>query len=269
MPGEFLMDNPTILGYAKKPRWVEPFVESIGGRMASMEEIYANTTLPMAFSGITKSAAKTQALAHGLDWWYIDTGYLGNVKDKVWFRITRNNYQNCYKIQQRPADRLELLNIDRTQIKRGNQIAIVPPDVKVCSTFGIASPEQWIQDITALIKQHTDRPVVVRQRPASRLVRTTSDTFVDFLYHDINAVVVHSSNCGVEAAQHGIPVVSLADSGSSQISQPIEQIDNLPNLDSDRVEMWLRWLSYNQFSFREMRNYRAWKILQKNYESLS
>ena len=200
------MAEPTMLGYAKKGKWVEPFVTAIGGRMASMEEIYANTSLPMAFSGISKSAARTQAQLHGLDWWYVDTGYVGNWQDKIWFRITKNCHQNIESIRERSADRLRKLKIDRTLYKRGQKILVVPPDPKVCSCYGLVSPEQWIADTTALIRQYTDRVIEIRHRPASRQVRVNSDTFVNALQQDVNCVVVWTSNCGVESVIHGIPV---------------------------------------------------------------
>lgn len=259
------MNNVPMLGYAKKAKWVGPFVEYLGGRMASMEEIYANTTIPMAFSGISKSAALNQARQHNLDWWYIDTGYLGNVKDKYYFRITKNNHQNVYPTQPRDGRRLTKLQVDRTQYRRGKKILIVPPDPKVCSCYQLPPPDQWIQQTTALIQRYTDRPIEIRQRPPSRQVRVFSDTFAAALQNNVSAVVLWTSNCGTESVQHGIPVVSLGPSSVWQLSQPIEKIHNLDNLDPDQVEAHLRWLSYNQFTLSEMRKGVAWHQLQENY----
>jgi hypothetical protein len=126
-----------------------------------------------------------------------------------------------------------------------------------------------LQQTISTIKKYTDRKIVVRHRPASREIRVTTDTFIEALQKDISAVVVWASNCGVEAAQHGIPVVSLGPSACTQISGKIEQIDNLPTLDADLTETWLRWLSYNQFSLPETESGLAWRILQENYASNS
>lgn len=257
-----------MLGYAKKDKWVGSFVEYLGGRMASMEEIYANSTIPMAFSGISKSAAKTQAEKHGLDYWYIDTGYFGNGRFKTWFRITKNGFQVTTPIQERPADRLNKLRINRTQIRRGNKIMVVPIDPKVASGYQLADPDVWLQQTIDAIKKYTNREIIVRHRPASRETRVVSDTFVGALQQDINAVVTWASNCGVEAVQHGIPVVSLGPSATTQVSGKLEYIDNLPTVDVDLVESWLRWLSYNQFTQLEIESGVAWDILQKNYERI-
>lgn len=264
-----MANMPTILGAAKKDKWVGPFVRAIGGRMVhDVDEVYANTTLPMAFSGISKSAARTQAEKHGLDYWYIDTGYLGNRMFKTWFRISKNSFQVTTPIQPRPDDRLNRLKINRTQFSRGSKIMVIPVDPKVAGAYGLPDPDTWLAQTIADIKSYTNREIIVRQRPASREVRVTSDTFVQALQNDINAVVVWASNCGVEAAQHGIPVVSLGPSACTQISGKLEQIDNLPTVSTDRTEAWLRWLSYNQFTQLEIKSGAAWDILQKNYERI-
>ena len=263
-------DNPTMLGYAKKDKWIGPFVSAVGGRMVhDVEEIYANTTLPMTFSGISKTAARTQAQTHGLDYWYIDTGYLGNRRFKTWFRISKNDFQVTIPIQPRPVDRLKKLGINRTQFARGSKIMIIPIDAKVSEGYGISDPDTWLEQTVNTIKQYTDREIVVRHRPTSRQTRVTTDTFVEALQKDISAVVIWASNCGVEAAQHGIPVVSLGPSACTQISGRMERIDNLPALDTDQTEAWLRWLSYNQFSLLETETGMAWRILQENYASTS
>lgn len=261
------MNNVPMLGFAKKDKWVGPFVRYLGGRMATEQEVLANTTVPMVMSGISKSLAKTQAQKHNLDWWYIDTGYLGNRMFKTWFRISKNSFQVTLPMQPRPNDRLTLLKIDRSQFARGSKIMVIPIDPKVAGAYGLPDPDVWLSQTIAAIKSRTDREIIVRRRPASREVRVSSDTFVQALQKDVNAVVVWASNCGVEAAQHGIPVVSLGPSASSYVSGNIQQIDNLPAIDSELAESWLRWLSYNQFSNPEVESGLAWRILQENYAS--
>lgn len=256
-----MADSSKILGYGKG-KFVEPFVLGAGGRMAnSVEEILSNTTLPMAVSGITKRIIPNQAKNHGLDWYYIDSGYFGNEEYKKYFRVTRNNRHAVGPVIPRNDVRLRQIKLDRTWYERGRKILIVPPDEKTCDTYGLPKPEQWIQDIRSQIASYTDRPIELRQRPASRLVRNSSDRFVDALRRDVNAVVVWSSNAGVEAAMHGIPVVVLGECGAASVAGRLEDIDSLPDLDHGRIEDWLRHLSYCQFTLKEMRNGVAWKIL--------
>lgn len=264
------MNNPKMLGAAVKDKWVGPFVRAVGGRMAvDVDEVYANTALPMAFSGMSKNAAKSQAKRHGLDYWYIDTGYIGNNKLKTWARISKNSFQVTIPIQPRSDDRLKKLNLDRTLYNRGNKIMVIPIDTKVAQAYDLPDPDTWLHQIIDTIKKYTDREIVVRHRPTSRETRRTVDTFIQALQQDINAVVIWTSNCGVEAAQHGIPVVSLGPGACTSISGKIEQIDHLPTVEFELNEAWMRWLSYNQFSQPEIESGLAWQILQENYASNS
>ena len=77
----------------------------------------------------------------------------------------------------------------------------------------------------------------------------------------MHAVVAWTSNCLVQSAQHGVPVVSLGPSAALQVSGQIEDIDHLADLDPDLVEAWLRHLSYGQFTKREMQQGICWKII--------
>lgn len=232
--------------------------------MATPEELMANVDQPMAVSGITKRIVPNRAAETGLDWWYIDTGYMGNrASHKTWFRVTRNATQNTGPIRSRPAHRLERFNIDRTQYQRGDRIVLVPPDAKVCEFFHLPDPATWIADITGQISALTDRPVVLRHRPPSRHDRSHSDRFVDFIRENTHAVVTWTSNCAVESVIHGIPVICLGPSAALPVSSPMEHIDQVPHLDADQVEAWLRHLSFCQFNLYEMRSGAAWRFLNE------
>lgn len=252
-----------MLGYGKASQ-VEPFLVPHGGSMASPEQILQNTTLPMAVAGITKRIVPSQARKHGLDWYAIDTGYFGNLQShKNWLRVTRNEYQNSQPIQTKSGARLDSLRLDRSRFKRGRNIVLIPTHPKVCDTFGLGDADAWIKSATAEIQRYTDRPVVIRPRPASRYDRQYHDIFTDFIRENTHCVVAWTSNCLVEAAVHGIPVVSLGPSAALHIAAPIESIDNVPDLDWDRQEAWLRHLSYAQFTKREMQSGAAWRMLHE------
>ena len=249
-----------ILGYGKIA-FVLPFIRNRGGHMASLDEILSNTTQPMAVSGITKLVVPSLAQRHGLDWYYIDGGYMGNHRDKIWFRVTRNARQDPGPIRDRPDDRLRRLNLDRAALRRGSDILLVPPDPKVAYAYGLGTVDSWIARVSAEIGRYTQRRVQIRQRPASRVVRTTQDRFQDRLAQDVNAVVVYNSIAGVESVINGIPVVCLGENAATTMSGTLDKIDNLPDLDPDRVRAWMCHLSYCQFTRVEMLQGRAWDIL--------
>lgn len=251
----------SMLGYGKADT-VQPFLEPMGGRMATPEEILSNTTLPMAVAGITKRIIPNQAQKHGLDWYCIDTGYFGNRQShKNWWRITRNEYQISTEIRERAPDRLDRLRLDRTQFVRGQRIVVIPTHPKVCLAWQLGDPAAWLQRTMADIRRYTDREIIVRERPASRHTRQYHDIFTDFIQDDVNAVVAWTSNCLVEAAMHGIPVVSLGASAARPVSGGLEQVGQLPDIDRDLQEAWLRHLSYAQFTMQEMRTGQAWSML--------
>ena len=251
----------TLLGYGKTDM-VQPLLDGCNGRMATEQEILSNTTVPMAVAGITKRIIPNQARLHGLDWYSVDTGYFGNrASHKNWFRVTRNEYQLSSPIRARPSDRLNRLRLDLTHFRRGSRIVVVPTHPKVCAAWQLGDHAAWLRSTIDLIRKHTDRPVVVRERPASRHTRQYQDVFVDYIRDDVHAVVAWTSNCLVEAAMHGIPVVSLGASAAVQVSGTIEQIDQLPDLDHDQQQAWLRHLSYAQFTVKEMRTGVVWRLL--------
>ena len=250
-----------MLGYGKGDI-VQYFLQPLGGRMATAEEIIANTTMPLAVAGITKRIVPNCARQQGVDWYCIDTGYFGNRKShKDWWRVTRNEYQNSQPIKSRPNDRLSRLRLDRTQFRRGRRIVVVPTHPKVCEAWQLGDSEHWLESTLALIRQHTDRPIEIRQRPGSRYTRQYHDRFEDFICEDVHAVVAWTSNCLVQSAQHGVPVVSLGPSAALQVSGRIEDIDSLVDPDPDLIESWLRHLSYGQFTKREMQQGTCWKII--------
>jgi len=209
----------------------------------------------MIFSGITNMAPIDQARRYGLDYWYIDTGYLGNHKRKSYLRICKNSIHASGAITARPRDRLDRLQVDTTQIARGNSVLIIPPDTKQADHFDIGNVDTWLADTVTRIQDLTDRPIQIRHRPASRTTRMASDTLVQALTQDINVVVTFISNSGVEAVLHDIPVISLGPSAC------LDQIDAVPDIDTEVKEAWMRHLSYCQFTEHEMRTGQAWKIL--------
>jgi len=251
-----------LLGYGKTS-FVELFLRFPGGRMATEQDVLDNHDKDLVVAGISKRIVPNLARARGLNWWSIDTGYMGNHQEKRYLRITKNGWQDTGPVVPRNDSRLRRLRIDRSRIRRGSRILLVPPHPKVCLYYELGDYDAWIHQHLALIKQHTDRDVVIRHRPASRYDRQTSDRFIDVLQQDVNCVVVYNSNCAVESVIHGIPVVALGESATAPLNQDIKDIHHLSELDSDQVEAWLRHLSFRQFNRREIAAGVAWRLLHE------
>jgi hypothetical protein len=249
-----------ILAYRNRKK-TKAFAEGCGAVWADLATIHANTQWPMICSGITNTEPMQQAQKHSLDFWYIDTGYLGLVKRKTHLRVCKNSIHASSDMIARPRDRLDQLQIDTTKIHRGNDILIVPPDYKQAMHFGIDA-DAWLRDTTDMIKNLTDRNIRVRTRPASRTTRMTHDSLVDTLADNVNVMVTFVSNSGVEAVLHDIPVISLGPSACVSVCPTaLDDIDSVPDIDSDLKEIWMRHLSYSQFTELEMSTGLAWNIL--------
>jgi len=252
-----------ILAFQNRKK-IQAFAQGCNATWTDLAGITSNTQWPMIFSGITTMAPIVQAQKYSLDYWYIDTGYIGNTKVKKYLRVCKNSIHANSPIISRPSDRLNRLQIDRTKIQRGSRIMLIPPDAKQAAHFAIDSVDVWLQQTINLITQVTDRPLIIRQRPPSRTARMTSDTLIQALNQDIHAIVTLISNSAVEAVLHDIPVISLGPSACVQVSPwGLDQIDNVPDIDTSLKEAWLRHLSYNQFTFDEMSDGTAWRILNE------
>ena len=252
-----------ILAFQNRKK-ISAFAEGCGATWTDLQGINHNTQWPMIFSGITTMAPIDQARRHGLDYWYIDTGYLGNHKRKSYLRVCKNSIHATGALVDRPRDRLDRLQVDTARIQRGDDILIVPPDRKQASHWPIGTPESWLDDTIQAIQQHTDRRIRIRQRPPSRTVRQKHDTFRNAVSDNVHAVVVFISAAGVESVLHDIPVISLGPSACVQVSPwGIAQIDQVPDIDADLKEAWMRHLSYCQFTEHEMRLGQAWQILNQ------
>ena len=252
-----------ILAFQNRKK-ISAFAEGCGATWTDLQGINNNTQWPMIFSGVTTMAPIDQARRHGLDYWYIDTGYLGNHKRKSYLRVCKNSIHATGDLVDRPRDRLDRLQVDTARIQRGDDILIVPPDRKQASHWPIGTPESWLDDTIQAIQQHTDRRIRIRQRPPSRTVRQKHDTFRNAVSDNVHAVVVFISAAGVESVLHDIPVISLGPSACVQVSPwSIAQIDQVPDIDADLKEAWMRHLSYCQFTEHEMRLGQAWQILNQ------
>jgi hypothetical protein len=253
--------EPKVIGFGRS----EPFVLGSGGKIVTVEEALANKEIPVAFFGVGYTVLHNIIINNNLDYYFLDTGYIGNIKTKIYKRITKNNLNNTQDILDRPNDRLEKLTLDRTKFKRGDRILVIPPDQKVLNCFGRdLDANAWIDHTVNLIRKHTDREIIVRERIRNRTERMFYYKFTDALQDNIHACVVWSSNCAVESVLHQIPVVSLGPTATTKVSPfSINQIDSVPTLDEDLIDKWLRHLSYCQFTDEDMRSGFAWSYVNQ------
>lgn len=239
--------------------FLKSFIQGSGGQITVWDKVEKSTT-PIVVRGVTKR--KQMAACHdaGRDYYYIDTGYFGNGRKKLYHRITKNNMQNLGPIIHRPRDRLAATGFRARKFRPGSNILLAPPSQKLLAVYNIDS-EQWIQETTDRLRLFTDRNIIVREK-AGRSTRVTTDTIEMALERDVHCLVTFSSIAAVEAVLYGKPAIVLGPSAAHHVcSTDCRDIENplIPTL--EQVEEWAAHLAYCQFTENEMRDGTAWQIL--------
>ena len=249
--------------YERKGHMYDPllqsFVQGAGGQISTWEK-QQDTMIPAVLRGITKRKQMEGCRAAGRDFYYMDTGYFGNGKRKLYHRITKNDVQNFGPIIDRPGDRLKATGFQPHKFYRGTNILLAPPSQKLLNLYDI-NLEEWLQQTQDEIKKHTDRPVVVRLKQG-RSARVSDNTMEMALAQDVHCLVTFSSIAAGEALLLGKPAITLGPNAAAALcSQSLSEIENpkIPTL--DEVEAWARHIAYCQFTEVEMRDGTAWQIL--------
>ena len=223
---------------------------------------YEHSRDAVVLRGIMKPKIMTRCWQDHRDFYYMDTGYFGNARWKEWHRIVKNDLQHG-EIVPRPSDRFEQFGKKFVPWRRtGRNILLALPDEKPCKFYGI-DQAQWVTDTVAMIKQHTDRPVVIRARAPLRIDRVQGDTLAAALDQDVFALVTFNSVAATESIFLGIPAFTLApaNAASPVALQDLSKIETPYYADSDKLQAWASHLAYGQFHVRELRNGSAQRIL--------
>jgi hypothetical protein len=249
--------------YAEKGKMFDPVLESFtmgcGGRITNWSKSEQSMT-PVVLRGITKRKEMNACREAGRDFYYIDTGYFGNGKKKLYHRITRNDVQNVGPVISRPRDRLAATGWQPKKFTRGSKILLAPPSQKLLNLYDI-NLDTWLESVQAEINAYTDREVVVR-RKQSRSVRVNTDTMEMALSDDIHCLITFSSIAATEALLFGKPAITLGPNAAQSLcSRSVSAIENLNIPTLDEVEEWAAHLAYCQFTEQDMRDGTAWRIL--------
>ena len=230
------------------------------GQTPVSEFDYEATQDSIVLRGILKHKIMKRCWQDQRDFYYVDTGYFGNGRWKHWHRIVKNNLQ-LTEIQPRPGDRWERHRIKFQPWQQGRKIVIAAPDEKPCKFYNI-NLEEWIKQTVATIQQHTDRPIVIRQRAARRIDRISTDTLAQALV-DAHALVTFNSNAATESILLGVPVFTLAPNAAGPVStQDLSQIETPYYPDQDKLYAWASSLAYGQVHIDEMKNGSAFEIIK-------
>jgi hypothetical protein len=247
-------------GYMYDPI-LESFVRGCGGQITTWDKTESTPT-PVVLRGITKRKQMDACRTLGKDFYYIDTGYFGNGKRKLYHRITKNDVQNFGPVIERPSDRFDCTGVRLKKVRAdGSKILLAPPSQKLLNLYDI-DLETWLEQTLDEISAHTDREVVIR-RKQGRSTRVNDDTIEMALDNDIYCLITYSSIAAGEAILHGKPAITLGPNAALAVcSTSIAEIETIYRPSLDEIEAWAHHIAYCQFTEAEMRDGTAWRILQ-------
>ncbi len=257
------MTDWIFLSKGGQDEYINMMANGCGGTVINTDDFrYENSSAPIVLRGILKHKIMQRCWQDGRDFYYMDTGYFGNGINKLYHRIVKNDLQHN-KITKRDSSRWEKLRIQLPRQRRhGRRIIVAAPDEKPCRFYGI-DQQQWINDTVAQLKQHTDRPIVIRQRAAKRIDRVQHDPLRAVLQQDVHALVTFNSNSAVESILEGVPVFVTAPTHAAAPvgNRDFSQIETPYWPDPDKLYAWACHLAWGQFHVSELKNGQAYRIL--------
>ena len=132
----------------------------------------------------------------------------------------------------------------------------------------------WLDKTLATLKQHTDRPIIVKNKGYNPIIgydkhggfrvegkdNTKPSGPID--WNDAYAIVTYNSNITLEATTRGIPCFTHEHNACAPISETDFSKIEAPKY-VDREPLYYS-MAYGQFTAEEISNGYAWKILDES-----
>lgn len=158
--------------------------------------------------------------------------------------------------------------------KRKDHILIACQHQKSLQWEGLPDTESWLLGIIDKLKKHTDRPIIIRPHPRSRINFTRlknikienpiklHNTYDDFdINYDCHVLLNHNSGPSIQALINGVPTVCDQTSLAFSLSTAIENIDNATV--NDRTNWFIR-LCYTEWTVDEIKTGEPLKRILQN-----
>jgi hypothetical protein len=227
---------------------------------------------PAAYWGFINSN-KNNILRHidnGVDWWFWDMPFWGrwsrhSDEEHYWHAAKNNIYPT--QVKDFPNDRF---NKAIKPYRSGSFILVCPSSDTVTRWLTGKSMHEWVTETVLEIKNHSDRPIHVRYKPRVNGMSgpdaevLTGIGTVKMALEDCHCVVTTASLVAVTAQLEGVPTFCDPHSFATDVSETELNRIETP-LYADR-ERWFNWLSYNQFTEREIRSGFAYDVLTEMYQ---
>ncbi len=231
---------------------------------------------------VFREAAKNNIDRYYMDHAFFDAGF----KNDGWLRIIKNS-QTTNKILDSPEDRWKsffeekyYLRPWKKNIDRGKKILIIPPTSAICWYF---NAHNWLKDLLKFFEKNFGgeflRKIKIREKPNEPIVdkngnflgldekKIHNQSSLQDDLKDANLVIAYNSQVSLEATIQGIPVIVDKHNCCWPISFSLEDIckdinNEIFDVEPDRLSL-VKWLSYCQFNYKEIKDGAAWEIINK------
>ena len=240
---------------------------------------------PRVVRGITRIDLIKQFLDNNIDFYYIDTGYMGCYPKKNWHRFTKNNFQTLDHLNYKQLDFLTDINLLKERFRKimfteydsykpkrpveGESILIIPPSAKVLRCLTVMKHTDFTQDhyidwLTKEIRKYTDKRIIVRQKPNRDQRTKRGQNLKDQLIRDkVHCLVAFNSIAAFEAIQEGYPAITLGPNAANFLSEKeLKNVHKPYFADDDKIREHSLYLSACQFNREEFRNGYAVKQIE-------
>lgn len=245
-----------------------PFTEVESTNYASLKNNQDDTAVILR--GLTERKVIRLCEKQKRDYYYIDTGYMGNLyKRKDYHRIVKNDVQHMTPKYDLPADRFLQLPHAVSNLrfkgwkKFDGPILVVTPSSKPCIFYGI-DRDKWVEETITEIKKYTDRKIIIRDK-AGRVQRVGDNSVpVQLVREQIHCLVTYNSIAAVEAISTGVPAIATAPGATDALcTKNISDIESPFYPDEEKVIGWQNWLAYCQYTPKEMNNGTAIALVEE------
>lgn len=249
----------------------ELLIKSSGGELTGDPN---EINKPLVVRGVIKRDHMHACRQIKRDFYYIDTGYVGNFPSignssgkKLWHRIVKNDTQHC-EIKSFSDDRWKKLIAQDPRLNfkgRKNydkKILLVMPNPKACRYYDV-DYDTWVSETTEKIKKFSDLPIEVRTK-GSRSERNHGYTVYDAFDTGVYATVVFNSIAALESILYGIPAfVSVPCAATPLANTDLSKLPNPFFPSKELIQQQANNLAYGQFTLEEISNGTAWNILKR------
>ena len=218
----------------------------------------------------------------GLEWWYVDVGYLTeqitrypepiiNNYDNTYFRICKGDIHTKTKGIATP-DRWNDLNkrgIDcefKGWNDDGKHILLCPSSPTVCYHINNVQQDEWIARTKLQLSELTDRPIKMRNKPRPSNKWWNTDIKDDL--KDAWCVVTNMSLSAVDGILNKTPAITHQRNVASFVtSRKLAEVEKPFKPDRKMVQEWLNTIANHQFTISEIEDGLAYDILKTQYSA--